>query len=192
MALAGLTLSVSLTTSALNLHYLPAEFSVIKKKKIPFSINYPTGWSNHVWATLVNVWDLFWHQGVLPAVSFPDSLWKGEEDLGSWLHQSGVVFPCCWAERVKGGRVLFKYHRLLLFLLGFSRFSWVNVSSFAIYSMDHFQRIKMLGFVFYNIYQFHGGASHMLSWQNYISNKGTFLTSSTKFLWLISYWMLPP
>ena len=110
-----------LATSAFNLHYLPAEFSVIQQK-FPLVLITPQAdpvMSEQLWRMFEICSDT---RELLLAVFSPDSFWKREETLCSCLYCSGMVFPSCQAEREKGRRVLFKYHRHLLLLLGFSRF----------------------------------------------------------------------
>ena len=55
-----------------------------------------------------------------------------------WRERLGVALPC-W-EETRGCRPQFRYRRLLQFVLSFSRFFWINVSSFAICPKDYFQR----------------------------------------------------
>lgn len=141
-----------LAASAFNLHYLPAEFSAIKEK-FPLVLITPQADQSYVWATLVNVLEIwFWHQGASPNCLSPWFFLKRERRpcaLGCTVQEWCFHFASLKGRRE--GRVL-SVSQTLLLLMGFSRFSWVNSLSFVICPVDHFQRIKMLGFVFHNFY----------------------------------------
>ena len=74
--------------------------------------------------------------------------------IGSWISGEPSVLGCislvwrfCLAELWRGREgvgLSFRHHRSSVSLPSFSRFSWVDVSSFAVCPSDHFQRLKSL------------------------------------------------
>lgn len=66
-----------------------------------------------------------------------------ERVLHSWIYLLRIELLLCWSRREMGSSGSWlKCYRLIFFLDKFSRFSWVNVSPFAVSSLRIFRDLK--------------------------------------------------
>lgn len=98
--------------------------------------------------------------GIRAATSLPSRLWNSSPRPGAGAE--GAPISASITSLGAGGgweQVGRKCHRLSLFSLRFSRFSWINVSLFTICPWDNFQRIQkffcVCMFCFFSVIKFH-------------------------------------